>query len=101
MVLWHRVIEECEHYGVVLPQFFYIPDEDCIGLKSKYYASWVIANGNFPERRRLKEMPPSVFEGKYFEAFVVDKIECWHNGMPKPEIFWRSKVDIIMEVLSL
>jgi hypothetical protein len=68
---------------------------------SKYFVSWVIANGLIePTRGRLKEMPPSKFEGKIFSCEVVDVKPRWKNGSPLPEIFVYSRVDTIYELIA-
>jgi hypothetical protein len=87
------------HADTELPLFLNL---SCAGKKvpqgSKYYESWVIANGyQKPKRRELSRMSPMIFAEKIFLA-RVRTVKRRADGSEKHPIFWYSIVD---ELLSL
>jgi hypothetical protein len=91
---------EGEYAGAVIPMFLTLGNNGKIPQGSKYFLSWCIANGlRRPERNRLKEMPPSKFEGKVFEVLVVDVKPKWIDGTAQPDLFHYSRVDELYELV--
>jgi hypothetical protein len=101
-VLWFEIFQG-ENMGAVIPMFLPLGINGKVPQGSKYFTSWCIANGlRRPARARLKEMPPSKFEGKVFEGEVVDVKPKWNAGIePKeqPEFFHYSRVDALYELV--
>ena len=102
MVLWLQVCDVLngEYSGAIIPMFLTIGENGTVHQGSKYFISWVIANGlQRPPRSRLKEMPLSRFENKVFRCAVVDVKPKFQNGETLPDVFIYSRVDSIYELL--
>ncbi len=100
VILWFQVFDG-DHTGEVIPMFLTLGDKGRVHQGSKYFVSWVIANGlNRPVRSRAKEMPPSKFENKIFRCEVVDVKPKWKNGKELPSVFHYSRVDDIYELIA-
>lgn len=65
---------------------------------SKYYTDWSIANGKLPIRK--DKMSPKVFKEKAFLVKVRDVKPKHEDGTTKPEIFWYSVIDRIIEKVA-
>jgi len=100
IILWFEVRGDSDDYGKIIPMFLEIDDGEKVKPRSDYAKFWIIANGcQFPERYRLKEMPPSRFVGKFFDALVRDVKPTWETGEEQPEVFHYSKVKILFEAI--
>lgn len=99
VILWFEVIQG-DYMGAIVPMFLVVGENGKIPQGSKYFVSWCIANGlRRPLRNRLKEMPPSKFEGKVFEGEVVDVKPKWNTGKEQPKLFHYSRVDALYELI--
>lgn len=99
IILWLEVLQGDE-MGKVLPMFLPLGKNGKVPQGSKYFTAWCIANGlRRPLRARLKEMPPSKFKDKVFEAEVVDVKPKWITGREQPDLFHYSRVDILYELV--
>jgi hypothetical protein len=99
IILWFEVVQG-DHTGKVVPMFLTTGNNGKVPQGSKYFVSWVIANGlRRPQRARIKEMPPLKFKDKVFEGEVVDVKPRWITGREQPELFQYSRVDILYELV--
>ncbi len=99
IILWFQVFGG-DYSGTIIPMFLPIRNDGKVHQGSKYFECWCIANGlSRPSRNRLKEMPPSKFEGKLFRGEVVTVKPTWKNGFEKPDILHYSRVDALYELL--
>jgi hypothetical protein len=98
VVLWFQIFGgECN--GIIIPTFLTIGENGSVHQGSKYFIFWCIANGlRKPLRSRLKEMPLSKFETKFFDVEIVDA-KPKLNGRELPGLFTYSRVDCIYELL--
>jgi hypothetical protein len=64
------------------------------GRRSRYYAAWVMANGEMPKKRQVVSC--RVFEGKIFKVRVED-IATRHDGGEHPEAAIYSTVKEILK----
>ena len=69
VALFHRVITEDGKREIII-QRLHIHKKFTDHMA--YYKAWVAATGHRPDRRRIKEMPMSVFIGRSFLAKVED-----------------------------
>ncbi len=102
IVLWFEVRGDCDDRGKIVPMFLEISEDGKVRPRSDYAKFWIIANEcQPPERYRLKEMPPSKFWGKYFDAYVKDVKPEWETGEEQPEVFHYSRVKILYQAIIL
>lgn len=98
-ILLHFRIFEGDYAGKILPMYLRLGEDGHIPRGSHYYFSWFIANNSLPpERRRLKEMPCSIFVGRIFEGHVGTVKQVWGEH-ELPEGLKYSKVEVIYELL--
>lgn len=92
LYLWYRILTESAYHGTEIFQAFNMPKNRRVGVGSKYYMAWCMANGWRKPTRNAK-MSPQIFKSKVFK---IKTRTVERNGMP--ESFNYSVVDSILSV---
>jgi hypothetical protein len=99
LFLLFRIIDLGEHHGKEIFMAFNIPYDNKIKQGSKYYKTWVLANGWTKPSRNAK-MSARLFINKIFEVKTRTVKPKLPNGKEMPRQFWYSVVDSILEVVQ-
>jgi hypothetical protein len=98
LFLHFKITEPGEHYGKTVFMAFNMPYSRKIRQGSKYYKTYVFANGNKrPTRNSI--MSPRIFKGRIFEIKTRTCEPKFPDGKPMPKHFRYSVVDSITRVL--
>jgi len=98
LFLHFKITEPGEHYGKTVFMAFNMPYNKKIKQGSKYYKTYVFANGNQrPTRNAI--MSPRIFKGRVFEIKTRTVEPKFSDGKPMPRHFHYSVVDSITRVL--
>ena len=95
--LHFKILEPGEHLGKKIFMVFNMPCDKKIRMGSKYYKTYVFANGNQrPTRNSI--MSPRLFKGRIFEIKTRTVEPKFPDGKPMPKHFHYSVVDSITDV---
>lgn len=98
LFLHFQITQQGAHYGKTVFMAFNMPYNKKIRQGSKYYKTYVMANGNSRPRRNDR-MSPRVFKGGIFEIKTRTCAPIFPSGKPMPQDFHYSVVDSICDAL--